>query len=194
MRRRALAGGAALIFIAAGCGGGDDAAETTTTTSQPVTTQPAVATTLAATTTTVPVTTQPAIVTEGAIVAVANASRVDGGAGRLSERLGIAGFEMGTPANSSEGPLEVSRVYYNASVDGAQQVAESVRVTLGAGPIELLELPTPAPVESGDIGDATVLVAMGNDIADKTLADLQGEVTTTVAEASDDSTTTTAGG
>jgi hypothetical protein len=40
---------------------------------------------------------------------------------------------------------------------------------------------TPPPVEGGDAKGATVLIAMGNDIADKTLDELQGITTTTAA-------------
>jgi hypothetical protein len=46
---------------------------------------------------------------------------------------------------------------------------------------------TPPPTDSGDIGDATVLVAMGNDTADKTLSQLQG--TTPPPSTGDDSDT-----
>ncbi len=186
----AVAGAAALTLTLAACGGDDDPAATTVpTTVAAAVTIPATTVALP-TTTTVPATTVPVIVTEGATVVVANASRVDGGAGRLSDRLALVEFTMGEPTDSSEGPLEVSKVYYNASVPLSLEVAQSVHFTLGGAPIELLELPTPPPVASGDIGDATVLVAMGNDIADIPLDELQGLVTTTTVADSGDTGTT----
>ncbi|HUF99849.1 MAG TPA: LytR C-terminal domain-containing protein [Ilumatobacter sp.] len=202
----AFTGAAALVVALAACGGDDDEpTETTVTTSAaPTLADPTTTVAEVVTTTAAPTTTLPELVTEGAIVVVANASRVNGGAGRLSDRLALATYTMGTPTDSNEGPLEVSKVYYNASVPEAQAVAESVRASLGGGAIELLELPTPAPVASGEIGDATVLVAMGNDIADVPLDVLQGVATTTTTTASGESedstpddtaeeTTTTAG-
>lgn len=192
-RLGAAAGATALVFTLAACGGEDEPATTTVpTTAAPVVSETSTTSALPTSTSTVPAaTTVPEIVSEGATVVVANASRVDGGAGRLSDRLALATYTVGTPADSSEGPLEVSKVYYNASVDAALAVAESVRASLGGGAIELLELPTPPPVASGDIGDATVLVAMGNDIADIPLDVLQGiATTTTVSEGSGSETTT----
>jgi len=181
-----------LVVTLSACGGDDEPADTTVpTTVAAAITQPTTTVAQITATTGAPATTMPAIVTTGATVVVANASRVDGGAGRLSDRLALAEFTMGTPADSNEGPLEVSKVYYNASVDGALAVAESIRVTLGGPPIELLELPAPPPVGSGDIGDATVLVAMGNDIADLPLEELQGLVTTTTVATDSGGTTTT---
>ena len=47
----------------------------------------------------------------------------------------------------------------------------------------------PAPTESGDIGDAAVLLMMGNDIADKSLAELQGGVAVDAADDTTDDTT-----
>jgi hypothetical protein len=181
--KRANISAAALVAMLAlgGCFGGDDddATDTTTTPTSPVagvsspTTTTAPATTPPATT--APLTSTPELVTEGAIAVVANASRVNGAAGRMSERLQAAGFTVGDPTDSSEGPLETTKVYYNASVEGAESVAESIVAALGGGAIVAEPLPTPAPLEDPEaIGDATVLVALGNDAADKTLEQLQG--------------------
>jgi hypothetical protein len=199
----ALVGLAAVALGA--CGGDDDdtadttvpqstvglAVSTTTLPAAPLVTNPP----------TTPPPTTPVLVTQGATVVVANASRVDGAAGRLSERLTDAGFTLGEPTDSAEGPLETTKVYYNASVPEAQPVAQSVVAALGGGAITLEPLPTPAPTESGDIGDATVLVAMGNDTADKTLEELQGieaPATTaategTTADTAEDTTASTGG-
>lgn len=177
-----LIAGIAVGALALGaCGGGDDdddAGTTTTgddtgtaTTIGTATTVPAVTTTLPAVTTTVaPVD----YVTAGATVVVANASNINGAAGRMSEQLEVAGWTMGEPANYAPGQLEVTEVFYDPENPDAQAVADSLRLALGGGEITVSEMGTPPPTDSGDIGDATVLVAMGNDTADKTLSQLQG--------------------
>jgi hypothetical protein len=182
--KRANISAAALVAMLAlgGCFGGDDDDATTDTTTAPSSPVAAVSTTTTTAVPTLPPTTPPTsvvgtgeFITEGATVVVANASRVNGAAGRMSERLQAAGFTVTDPTDSSEGPLETSKVYYNASVEGAQAVAESVVAALGGGAIVAEPLPTPAPLEDPDaIGDATVLVALGNDTADLTLEQLQG--------------------
>ena len=165
-RVRAVAAVAASAAVIAACGGGD-AADTTTTTIEA-----AVETTAAPveTTTTVEVTTTtevPAIVTEGATVIVANASSVNGSAGRMSELLAAEGFDMGTPTNSTEGTLGASKIYY-IDDEAALVVAESL-VRVFGGVIQLIEMPTVPPVSSSDIGDAGVLIALGDDFADQLL-------------------------
>ena len=165
-RVRAVAAVAASTAVIAACGGGD-AADTTTTTIEA-----AVETTAAPveTTTTVEVATTtevPAIVTEGATVIVANASSVNGSAGRMSELLAAEGFDMGTPTNSTEGALGASKIYY-IDDEAALVVAESL-VRVFGGVIQLIEMPTVPPVSSSEIGDAGVLVALGDDFADQLL-------------------------
>ena len=201
--KRANISAAALVAVLAlgGCfGGDDDDAATTTDATVPSSSPIAVA---SSTTTTTPTTTAPTeppplvsspdLVTEGAVVVVANASRVDGAAGRMSERLEAVDFTVGEPTDSSEGPLETSKVYYNASVEGAQAVAESVVTALGGGAIVAEPLPTPAPLEDPEaIGDATVLLALGNDAADKTLEELQGIAPADTEPADTEPTGTTA--
>lgn len=180
---------AALASVLAACGGGDDesteAATTTTVVSVAPTTTVAPVTTTIATTTTTTV----AFVTDGATLVVANASGINGAAGRLTDRLAIAGFSTTTATNSaaSVSNITTTQVYYDPAADGAQAVAESVRAALGGGDIEVLELEIPAPTESGDLGDAQVLVLMGNDVADKSLDELQG--TAPAADATGDDAT-----
>ena len=180
---------AAAALALTACGGGDDDTSSSTVPSStdpaPVVETPTPSPTPVATQ---PTTTEPstpgtvALVTDGATVVVANASSVNGAAGRLTERLAAAGFDTAGATNSSEGPLETTKVYYNASVDGAQAVAESLVAAFGGGEISAQPLPTPAPLSNPEtIGDATVLVALGEDIVDKSLAELQG-----VEEPSDD--------
>lgn len=177
----------AALLTAGACGGDDDDADatadataddaTTTTVSSSVTLSPAdnttTTTTAAPTTTTLPAL---ELVTEGATVVVANASGIDGSAGRMTDALAEVGFATGTATNSSEGQLATSKVYYDPANEDARAVADSLREALGAGDIEVLELAVPAPTSDGEIGDASILLAMGNDTADKTLDELQGRV------------------
>ncbi len=181
VRRGLLAVAVSAMLVLSACGGDDDDAaddSTSTTTLAPAVTTtlaPVVTTTLApAPTTTVAPT--PVFTTDGAAVIVANSSGINGAATRMTDRLAIAGFTMGDPTNGSEGQLQITKVYFDPSNANAQAVAESVRTALGGGDIELFEMGVPAPVESGDIGDASVLVSMGNDTADKSLEELQGLV------------------
>ena len=174
-----------VALVLSACGGDDDSASTTSNTVAvtvaPTTTgAPAATTTVAATTTTTI-----ALVTEGATLIVANASNINGAAGRMSDALAVAGFSTGTATNSSEGQLETTKIYYDPENANAEAVANSVRQALGGGAIEILEMGTPAPVETGEVGDASIVVAIGNDVSDKSLAELQG----LVAPAATDDTT-----
>ncbi len=152
-------------FLSA-CGGTEAAEETTTTTVALESTSTVAATTTTEATTTT--TTLPQVVTTGATVVVANASSVNGSAGRMTELLQAEGFELGTPTNSTEGSLGASKVYYADDDESALAVAESL-VRVFGGVIQLVELPTVPPVESSDLGGATVLLALGDDFADQAL-------------------------
>ncbi|MAT04861.1 MAG: hypothetical protein CL424_07445 [Acidimicrobiaceae bacterium] len=184
--------GVGLAAVALGaCGGGDDEESDDTTPDTTIslattTTEAASATTTTTPTSTAAVPDEPEYVTEGAIVIVANSSNVDGGAGRMSDRLAAVGFEMGTATNGTEGQLEVTKIYYDPANENALPVAESLREALGGGDIQVFEVGVPAPVDGGETGDATVIVSMGNDTADETLESLQGR-----APATDDTTADT---
>lgn len=186
---------AVAVFALGACGGDDDddtEAATTTTVASANTLSPVTQATT--TTTTIPTTTTLPpleLVTEGATVVVANASGIDGSAGRMTDALAAVGFTTGTATNSSEGQLSTSKVYYDPENENAKAVADSLRDALGGGDIEVLELTVPAPTSDGEIGDASVLVAMGNDTADKSLDELQGRVSVddeSSDEATDDAT------
>jgi hypothetical protein len=189
--------GVSVLFVSA-CGGGGDSSSTTTNPAV-ITQPPTVAPLITEPPVTLPpvVTTPPtvALVTEGAVVLVANASGIDGAAGRLSDRLAAAGFTMGAATNSSTAVsnLAVTQVYYVAGDPAALAVAQSVQAVLGGGAVELLELSLPAPTQSGDVGDAGVLVLMGNDVADKSLEELQGLAPATTEPTSGGTTDTTGG-
>jgi hypothetical protein len=179
---------AAGILLLGACGGDDDDddddASATTTEAPVISSAPTsdIPDTTATTSTVATATpTTVAYVTEGASVMVTNASRVDGAAGRMTERLTAVGFTTVEPGNYSLGTLEVTKIYHDPANPQALPVAESLKAAFGGGDIEILELGSPPPVDGGDALGATVLVAMGNDVADKTLEELQGITTTTTA-------------
>ena len=183
-----IAAVAAGILLLGACGDDDDddsstssstteAAQITTATTSEITSATVAATTAP------PVATTVAYVTEGASVMVTNASRIDGAAGRMSDRLAAVGFTMVEPGNYSLGTIETTMIYQDPANPQAMAVAESVKAALGGGDIQIVEMGAPPPVEGGDALGATVLVAMGNDTADKTLDELQGITTTTAASA-----------
>lgn len=119
-----------------------------------------------ATTTTVPV------VTEGAVVVVANGNTIGGSAGRMTETLAGAGYNMGSPTNASSN-VEDSIVYFDPVNAAAQAVAESVARSLGG--VSVQPVGTPPPTQSGSLDGAGVLVVLGNAQADKTLETLAAE-------------------
>ncbi len=134
-------------------------------------------------------TTEPPLVTEGATVVVANASGVPGSAGRMTTELATVGFTMVEPAiNSTQSGLTASIVHYDPSIAAAQAVAESVARSMGGLTVEVV--PTPAPVEGGSLNGAGVLVLLGTDQADKTIAQLSAP-TSEVTPAPDPSGGTT---
>ncbi|MET0143955.1 MAG: LytR C-terminal domain-containing protein [Ilumatobacteraceae bacterium] len=106
---------------------------------------------------------------QAATVVVANASGIGGSAGAMSQALQGAGYVTGEPTNTNAEQLTVSVVYYAAD-PAAQAVAAAVAADMGG--LTTAAMPVPPPI-SGDLGTATVLVMLGTDTANKTLADLQ---------------------
>ncbi len=133
-------------------------------------------------------------VTDGATVLVANASRVDGGAGGLTDGLVAVGYTTADPVNSSDDvdKLDTTQIFYVAGDAAAQAVADNLRLVFGGGDITVGEVAEPAPTESGNLGDATVLVLMGNDVAGQSLEDLGSSVADSgdSDDAEDDAATT----
>lgn len=168
----------AAVLVLAGCGGDDDdAADMTTTVVAETTTPPTTAETTTPPTTAAPsTTTTTVLVTQGATVVVANASSINGAAGRMSDVLAGAGFSTDAATNSTEGTIAVSKVYFDPSNPDAEAVANSLKALLGGGAIEVLEMVFPPLIDGGDLGEATILLAMGDDIADRSLAELQAGV------------------
>lgn len=142
------------------------------------TTQPAVVTP-----TVPPATTQPTIIASGAAVVVANASKIAGSAAEMSRALQLTyGFTMGEPTNAAavETALTTSTVYYDTTQVAAKVVADSVVLALGGG-VNVQPMPSPPPVESGDIAGAGVLLILGTDKAGKTLEELNPTAAVTPA-------------
>jgi hypothetical protein len=118
-------------------------------------------------------TTEPPLVTTGASVVVANANGIGGSAGEMTRTLEAgAGFQMVDPvdASSAVGILDVSVVYYDAGVTGAQAVAESLAKVLGG--IQVSPLQGAAPTKDGTLSGAAVLLMLGLDNAGKTIDQL----------------------
>jgi len=164
-----------------------DSAGTPSETTNPLGTFDPNATTIPLETTT----TAPAMVYTGATVLVANASGISGTAGQFSKALGQVGFTMATPTNAggAEAKLPVSKVYF---LPGGELVAASVAKSMGG--VAVAAMPTPVPIkdEAAGLGEATVLVMLGADLAGKALPALAGEpVSTTVPPVTGLGTTTT---
>lgn len=109
-------------------------------------------------------------VTDGATVAVANANTVGGSAGAMTKSLELEGYTMGTPVDATGPNIDDTIVYYDPAVAASIDVANSVARDLGG--VAVLTVVSPAPTESGDLGDASVLVLLGNNEAGKTVAEL----------------------
>jgi hypothetical protein len=124
-------------------------------------------------------TTEPPFVTEGATVVVANASGVPGSAGRMTTELATLGFVMAEATNSTQSGLTASIVQYDPTIAAAQAVAETVARSMGGLTVEAV--PTPPPVEGGSLNGAGVLVLLGTDEADKTIAQLSAPAAVTPA-------------
>jgi hypothetical protein len=137
---------------------------TTTTTTAPTTTT---STTTTSTTTTLPPTTTTTIplITEGAVAIVANASGVTGAAALLTQELAALGFHMADATNAAgvEERLDVSKVYY---LPAGADVATSIGRVMGG--VVVSRMPIPVSITGGParLGDATVVVMLGKDLAD----------------------------
>lgn len=99
-------------------------------------------------------------------VLVANASGVPGSAGQMTTALQAQQFVVTQPLNAdpAAGKLTTTLVYY---VPGFEAQATLVADVLGG--VQILPVSTPPPVEGGTLGEATVLVMLGSDLAGKLL-------------------------
>ena len=145
-------------------------------------------------------TTQPLVFSPGKVI-VANASGVGGAAGTATKALKSVGFTMGTPTDAlgAEKKITQTKVYYKA---GSEAVAASVAQAYGApgSGVVASAMPTPIPVANASIGDATVLVMLGTDLAGKPLPIIAAATpatptgVTTVTPAGGTTTTSAGGG
>ncbi|HEX2783479.1 MAG TPA: LytR C-terminal domain-containing protein [Ilumatobacteraceae bacterium] len=98
------------------------------------------------------------------MIIVANASGVTGAGALLTQELGDLGFHLDKPTNGAgeEEKLDVSKVYFMPA--GADVAASVGRVM---GNILVTRMPTPVWITGGParLGDATVVVMLGTDIA-----------------------------
>jgi hypothetical protein len=84
----------------------------------------------------------------------------------LGQELAALGFHMGPPTNSAgvEEKLDVSKVYF---LPAGADVAASIGRAMGG--IAVTRMPVPVSITGGPakLGDATVVVMLGNDLAAK---------------------------
>jgi len=126
-------------------------------------TQEAVAPTETGTETTVlEIPVQTTIVLTAFKIQIANASGIAGSAGQLTTELQGRGFIVQPALNKSEiTPKQtVTVVYY---LLGSEAVAASVAKELGG--VAVAAMPEPIPTETGKLGEASVLILLGTDIA-----------------------------
>ena len=139
---------------------------TTTTTLPPTTTSTSTTTTTSTTTSTTTTTTTLPLITEGAVAIVANASGVNGAAAILTQELEAIGFHMADPTNTAgvEETLDASKVYY---LPAGADVAASIGRVMGG--VLVTRMPVPVSIVGGParLGDATIVVMLGRDLADK---------------------------
>jgi hypothetical protein len=146
-------------------GGGSTTPGVTTST----TLDPALTTTSVAFTTT----TQPPLQKTGTKVQVANSSGASGVARQMTTALTAEGFDMADATNGTGPNLEASKVIYNATDPNALPVANALSVTLGGIAVE--QAAAAPPVDSGTFPDGTgVILLLGNDLAGKTIAEING--------------------
>lgn len=99
-------------------------------------------------------------------VQIANASGLSGSAGQLTTELQGRGYIVQPALNKSEiTPKQtVTVVYY---LLGSEAAAAAVANELGG--VGIAAMPAPIPIETGKLGEASVLVLLGTDIAGKPL-------------------------
>ena len=106
----------------------------------------------------------------------------------MTTALRAESFIVAEPTNAAEtvGKQETTIVYY---VPGYESGAAAVAQILGG--VATQPISTPAPVESGDLGEATVLVMLGTDLAGKLLPGALPTATPTGDVTTETTTTTT---
>jgi hypothetical protein len=99
-------------------------------------------------------------------VQVANASKISGSAGQLTTELQGRGYIVQPALNASDATPKQSTtvVYY---LPGSEAQAALVAAELGG--VTTAAMPTPIPTDSGNLGEASVLIMLGTDIGGKPL-------------------------
>ena len=104
-----------------------------------------------------------------AILIVANASGVGGSATSMLAQLGADGYTTSRVANVTGGRLEQSVIYYVAGQPAAEAVARLLSAQVPQA--QVAPMPDPPPLDR-PLGDATVALLIGRDIAGRPLAEL----------------------
>lgn len=105
-------------------------------------------------------------------IQVANASGLAGSAGDLSTKLQDQGYVVQPAQNVAPGTAKRAKtgVFYLA---GCEANAQNVAAVLG-GNVDVAVMPSPVPIETGNIGEACVLILLGTDLSNKPLAGVVG--------------------
>ncbi|NQW67880.1 MAG: LytR C-terminal domain-containing protein [Acidimicrobiaceae bacterium] len=116
-------------------------------------------------------TTMVPVVLTGFKVQIANGSGISGSAGLLTTEMQGRGYLVQPAINKSEvTPKQtVTIVYY---LLGSEAPAAQVARDLGG--VATLPMPTPIPTETASLGEASVLILLGTDLAGKPLSIIAG--------------------
>ena len=116
-------------------------------------------------------TTMAPVVLTGFKVQIANGSGISGSAGLLTTEMQGRGYLVQPAINKSEvTPKQtVTIVYY---LLGSEAPAAQVARDLGG--VATLPMPTPIPTETASLGEASVLILLGTDLAGKPLSIIAG--------------------
>ena len=141
---------------------GDNTSQTIATSTQDAVVPTETATDTGTATTVLEIPVQTTIVLTAFKIQIANASGIAGSAGQLTTELQGRGFIVQPALNKSEiTPKQtVTVVYY---LLGSEAVAASVAKELGG--VAVAAMPEPIPTETGKLGEASVLILLGTDIA-----------------------------
>jgi hypothetical protein len=100
-------------------------------------------------------------------IQVANGSKVSGSAGQLTTELQGRGYIVQPAVNASEiTPKQTATVVYY--LPGSEGQAALVAAELGG--VATAIMPAPIPTEGGKLGEASILILLGTDVAGKPLA------------------------
>ena len=124
-----------------------------------------------------PVDPEPTVRPPGEVkVLSANATRTEGAAGRITERLRLAGYNVVPPTDAPR--EDATEIFFTTGYEAEAQV---IAETLGVPPTSVKPLPTPAPIS--DLRDAHVLVLVGPELANPTTTSAPAGASTTTTAA-----------